>query len=306
MGGTRVLLFGASGFVGARVEAALLEDPRVGELIRVGRRDTGEPNRLRHDLASDGVDRLADLLRETSPGVVINCTGSLGGDTTALVRANVVVTSQLVAAMTVAAPMARLVALGSAAEYGVIPFGKQVSEDAYEAPVSAYGVTKLASTGLIRVAVRKGDLDAVVLRPFNPIGPGVPLDSVLGRAAVSIREALEAGRDHIVMGPLGAYRDFVDVRDVATAITAAALAPRLGEPVLNVGTGVATTTRDAVGMLAESAGFKGRVVESNPAPDRSASVNWIAADTSRITRTLGWAPTHDLPDSVAACWSIGV
>lgn len=306
MGGTRVLLFGASGFVGARVEAALLEDPRVGELIRVGRRDTGEPNRLRHDLASDGVDRLADLLRETSPGVVINCTGSLGGDTTALVRANVVVTSQLVAAMTVAAPMARLVALGSAAEYGVIPFGKQVSEDAYEAPVSAYGVTKLASTGLIRVAVRKGDLDAVVLRPFNPIGPGVPLDSVLGRAAVSIREALEAGRDHIVMGPLGAYRDFVDVRDVATTITAAALAPRLGEPVLNVGTGVATTTRDAVGMLAESAGFKGRVVESNPAPDRSASVNWIAADTSRITRTLGWAPTHDLHDSVAACWSIGV
>ena len=55
--------------------------------------------------------------------------------------------------------------------------------------------------------------------------------------------------------------------------------------------------------LAEVAGFRGRVIESGPAQPRSGAVTWMAADTTRARRALGWSPHHDLADSVRAVWA---
>lgn len=298
----RVLLFGASGFLGRAVAEALARDPRVGSLIRVGRQEPADQSWVRHDLVVGTMDELSWLLRNTQPEIIINCTGRLSGTTVELVDANVLVTARLLDVVAAVIPAARMVMVGSAAEYGVVPFGQPVAEDDPTSPVAEYGATRLASTQLARLAAMEGRLDAVVLRVFNPIGPGLPAETLLGRAAASMRAALERGDDHIQLGPLDAYRDFVDVRDVATAIRAAALADRVEEPVLNVGSGVAVAARDAVKLLAEVAGFTGRVLESAVAPARSSAVNWIAADLTKIKKSLGWTPTYDLRDSVLASW----
>src|SRR5262249_53834376 len=192
---------------------------------------------ISHDLLTAGTDELAALLRSTRPDAVINCVGRLSGDTVQLVEANVLITARMIEAVSRATPGARLVVLGSAAEYGQTPYGARVDEDHPAGPIAPYGVTRLASTQLVLLAASAQQLDAVVLRVFNPIGPGVPPENLLGRAAAALRMALEGGKDTVVLGPLGAYRDLVDVRDVATAITAAALADQVKDRVLNVGTG---------------------------------------------------------------------
>lgn len=299
-----VLVFGASGFLGSRVVKALAADPRAGEVIRVGRRtgDQGTGRWFRHDLVEGDVDDLARILREASPDVVVNCAGRLSGGAAQLVEANALATARLIDAIATQTPSTRLVTLGSAAEYGVVPVGHPVSEDHPVRPVSGYGLTRLASTQLVQVAVDAGHLDGVALRVFNPIGPGIAQENLLGRAVTRLREAVASGADHIVLGPLGAHRDFVDVRDVALAITAASLADQVDEPVLNVGSGTAVLARDVVSLLARTAGFTGAVRETAPAPSRSARVDWIAADLSRVGRCLGWAPQYDLEASVRACW----
>jgi NDP-hexose 4-ketoreductase len=167
--------------------------------------------------------------------------------------------------------------------------------------VSAYGITKLASTLLVRDAVVAGRLNGVALRIFNPVGADPQAGTVLGRAAREIRSALATGAD-ITLGPLGVYRDFVDVTDVAAAITTAALTPVLPAPVLNVGSGRAVAVRDAVATLAGVAGFDGKVIESDPPHSRSGAVTWIAADTTLTRRTLGWFPQHDLTTSIRNLW----
>jgi NDP-hexose 4-ketoreductase len=304
MGGARLLLLGASGFLGRAVGEVLDSDAQVEAVVRVTSRapDGADADGwVRHDLFASPPENLVGLLRTTRPDVVVNCVGKLAGTEEALVAANVLLPARLVDAMPAAAPDARLVTIGSAAEYGVVPQGVPVTEDAPTAPVGSYGVTKLAATQLVRLAARNRRLEGVVLRVFNPIGPHVPTENLLGRAASGLRTALEIGQDSVRFGPLAAYRDFVDVRDVASAVRAVALAPAVPEPVLNVGSGMAIRARDAVSRLAELAGYTGRLEESEAPPSRSAAVDWIAADTSRL-RTLGWTPRHDLDSSLQAVW----
>src|SRR6185369_8517230 len=123
----RVLLFGASGFVGGAVRTALAADPRVGALTC--------PPRARHDLVGGDLAALTALVRETRPDVIVNCTGRLTGTGLDLAEANTLVTARLVEAVAAATPGARLVRLGSASEYGVVAQGVSVAEDHPCAPV---------------------------------------------------------------------------------------------------------------------------------------------------------------------------
>ncbi|MBF6593630.1 MAG: NAD(P)-dependent oxidoreductase [Thermaceae bacterium] len=299
----RVLLLGASGFLGRHIHQALRQEAQVASVVCLGRknRPASDPW-VQHDLSQGSLEALVSIIQQAQPDVVINAVGSLVGSVLELVEANVLVVAKIIEAVARAAPQARLVKLGSAGEYGVVETGIAVNEDSPTHPVSVYGITRLASAQLVALAKLEGRLDGVVLRVFNPIGAGLPAENMLGRAASQMRQARKQGRDYIEMGPLGAYRDFVDVRDVARAVVKAALAAPLEAPILNVGSGQAVCNRELVQLLAATAGFQGQILEANPAPARSASVNWIQADISRIRQTLGWEPIYSLKDSVEYLW----
>ena len=84
------------------------------------------------------------------------------------------------------------------------------------------------------------------------------------------------------------------MRDLAALIVAAVLAPQLRHRVVNAGSGRAVTAREAVELLAEAAGYGGRIREDGTGPQRSTAVDWIRADISRAGGELGWAPVRDL------------
>ena len=292
---THVLVFGASGFIGRHVRDALIQDGRVDRVTTPGR------NRL--DLLAAEVDELASLLRRLAPDVVVNCTGRLDGTAYQLLRANTLVPAKLVDAIADVDPAIRLIRLGSAGEYGPVPHGHAVTEDDQAAPVGDYGLSHLAATRLLELARAAGRADAVTLRVFNPIGPGLRDENLLGRAAARLRDAVATGADFITMGPLSPYRDFLDARDLGRAVVAAALAPTLPAAVINVGSGRAVPARTAVELLAEAAGFRGELREERTTPSRSATVDWMLADISRAVEVLGWRPTHELADSTKAIWA---
>lgn len=285
---TRILLFGSTGLLGRQIHAALTADAVVTA-----------PTRADCDLATTGVAELARLLAAVRPDVVVNCAGRTVGDNAELIRIHLLAVAALAEAMADVVPGTRLVRIGSAAEYGVVPSGRPVGEDDPARPVSPYGFSHLAATQFGELVSTDGRVEVVTLRVFNPVGPGLPADSALGRAAALLRRG---GRSPLAVRLLDTVRDFVDLRDIAAAVRAAALATRLPHRLFNVGSGRPVGVRDAVTCLARAAGHSGELGtgEFSPTVNRSAAVPWMCADISRARQVLGWSPSYDLTDSVKA------
>jgi nucleoside-diphosphate-sugar epimerase len=297
----RVLVLGASGFLGAHIGAALAGDGRAGDMIGVARTaDPGRPDLRSVDLAAPDAP-LDALLSSVRPDVVVNAAGRTAGTADELEALNVAAVERLLAALTRRSPGARLVHLGSAAEYGPGPAGRSTTETDEPRPQGPYGETKLAATQAVVAAAAAGR-DTVVLRVFNPLGAGMDAATLPGTAARRLAAARAAGEGRVSLGPLGAHRDFVAAADVATAVTAAAFGPGVPGGILNVGSGHARPVRDVVRLLAEAAGYTGEVVEADPGSARSGAVSWSQADVSRIAVVLGWAPRVSLEEAVTALW----
>jgi NDP-hexose 4-ketoreductase len=291
----RLLIVGASGFLGTHVR---YQATAAGiEVITAGRSAiAGLPRHQHLDLAEDDPARIATVLAEVAPDVVVNCAGVTVGDPGALAMINVSGTYALVKAMLLAPVPARLVHLGSAAEYGPTEPGVPVSERTDPRPAGGYGVTKLAGTRLVELGITAG-LDGVALRVFNPVGPGASPTSLPGRLAAE----LHRGTD-IRLGSLDAVRDFVDARDVADAVLAAAAAPALPHPVLNIGSGRGTPVRALVKELLAISGYTGAVHEDAPDLPRPQDIAWQQADISCAREDLGWVPERELATSLNDLW----
>jgi len=293
------MVIGASGFLGAHVRhracAAGLE------VVTAGRSELpGSPRHQPVDLAVETPARIAAILADMAPDAVVNCAGATVGTPDVLAAANVSGTYALVTAMILAGTRARLVHLGSAAEYGCTERGVPVTEQVPPRPAGIYGVTKLAGTRLVELAAAAG-LDAVVLRVFNPVGPGAPRSGLPGRLAAELRRALTHGSE-VRLGSLDAVRDFVDARDVADAAIAAAAAPVLRRPVLNIGSGRGVPVRVMVQELITTSGYTGIVHQDAPGATRSADIPWQQADIRCAIEDLSWKPCRDLVTSLTDLW----
>lgn len=293
---TRVLVLGARGFLGAHVAAAARVHPGVEEVLAPPRSDL--------DL-EDGVGPVREVLQRAAPDVVLLCTGRLDGTATELTAAHVGAVAVLVDALTGLGRPARLVRLGSAGEYGPVPWGRSVREDDPTWPVTAYGASHLAATHLLRTATLRGPLTGTTVRVFNPVGAGGHGPSLVGQATARIRRAQQEGARQIVTAPLTTWRDLVDAEDVAQAVLAAALLPDPPPPVVNVGSGRAVATREVVDLLVTLTGWHGDVREDGPPPARSAGVAWMQADITLARKALGWAPHRSLVDSLHDVWTDG-
>jgi len=303
----RVLLLGASGFLGSHIADLLAADPDI-ELVRQARSPAamkiGQSVAL--DLASAPGEEVASVLVSLRPDVIVNAAGATIGTDQEFETANLAVVRSLLAALSQSglAPAARIIQLGSAAEYGRTAPGTPISEATTPQPISAYGRSKLAATRLLLDAVDRGDLSGIVLRIFNPVGRRISAESLLGAAARQMHAALRQGSDEIALGPLDDYRDFVDARDVADAVRAALAAPpdvRRGA-IVNIGRGVALQAREAVALLADAAGYRGGIVETQPGSTRSQGVAWQAADISLARATLAWEPRRSVAEAMRALW----
>jgi dTDP-L-rhamnose 4-epimerase len=162
-----------------------------------------------------------------------------------------------------------------------------VGEDAPVDPRNVYATTKLAQEHLAAAWARSTGGSAVSLRYHNVYGPGMPRDTPYAGVASFFRSSLARGEAPRVFEDGGQRRDFVHVRDVATANTAALEAEaRAGALVAyNTGSGEPHTVGEMAQALASAYGGPYPVVTGEY---RLGDVRHITADSSRLRAELGW------------------
>ncbi len=254
------LLTGASGFVGRHVLHALQAGGEglarsETRIIVLGRRcpsDWPDAQFVTADL--DDSAGLRRAIEQVAPDFVVHTAGKTPpASDNELYQANFWGTMHLLYALRPLSKHVRLVLSGSAAELGhVDPAALPVAETHPCDPRDAYGRSKWLATQ--RGLADCSQLEVMVARVFNPIGPGLPETQAFGRFAARLAGP---GPDplELSVGDLDARRDFVDVRDVARAMVAVALRGE-ARHVYHIGTGHSHPVADGLEYLIRLSGRK--------------------------------------------------
>jgi nucleoside-diphosphate-sugar epimerase len=167
-------------------------------------------------------------------------------------------------------------------------------EDALPAPISPYGVTKLAAEHLVDTYRHEFDVPGTSLRYFTVYGPRQRPDMAFHKFGKAALEGTPIG----VYGDGHQSRDFTFIDDIVAANRAAMDALVAGDPggTYNLGGGSTVTVREVVAMLGE---ILGREVEASFGDTQPGDVRHTSADTTRAREAIGFVPKVDLREGLA-------
>ncbi|MGC9436284.1 MAG: NAD-dependent epimerase/dehydratase family protein, partial [Methanomicrobiales archaeon] len=288
-----ILITGATGFTGRH----LAEHCRhlLGNADLHGTylsRAPGESRDIRyHHCDYRDVDETRDLIEEIIPDAVIHLAGLTRGSLAELLSANAVGTDTLLSAIGEVNPECRVLVVSSSAVYGYA--GEDpITEDRQPAPLSAYGVSKVAQEAVAFLHHRKEGLAVCIARPFNLIGPGLSQRFVCGKIISQANEIRSGESETIDLIAVDSRRDFIDVRDAVRAYVDIVFHPRFEEEcageIFNVGSGRGTPVSDLIGSAESACGMTlPLTLHPSPPPDPIPSQK---ADISRISSVTGWEP----------------
>jgi len=164
-------------------------------------------------------------------------------------------------------------------------------ETAPKAPISPYGVSKLAGEYYMRALAALRGFEAVAMRYANVFGPRQDPKSEAGVVSIFVSRLLE-DRPLTVFGNGLQTRDYVFVRDVARAnVLASTAAVPSGDGIDATAFNIATAKQTNVLELAEMVGrVMGRKPEIEFAPARAGELFRSSLDVSKARKVLGWKP----------------
>lgn len=196
-------------------------------------------------------------------------------------------------------PFCRILSVGSSEEYGNVDKDKlPIREDQALNPLSPYAVARVSQEMLSRIFCASFDLDIIMTRSFNHIGPGQDERFVVPSFVKRIAGIKAEGHSEgiIETGDLSVIRDFVDVRDVVRAYYMLLLNGKKGE-VYNICSGRAICLKDLVHMIAEQMGIK-ITTYVNAELIRPQDNKIVVGSPFKIESELGWHPEIGLSRTI--------
>ncbi len=296
----RILVTGGAGFIGSNLVAALLEDPRVGQVRVLDNLSTGsmlnlEPftgnpafsfikGDIRHYQtcldACDGIDlithqaALGSVPRSIADPLTthdVNITGALNIFTAAKEK-----------------EIRRVVYAASSSTYGDHP-GLPKVEDQIGRPLSPYAVTKYVNELYARVYADLYEMEFIGLRYFNIFGPSQNPQGPYAAVIPLFVKALLNGESPTMNGDGSHSRDFTFVGNAVSANILSLFTDRKEavNQVYNIACGEQTTLLELFNRLKLEAGS---ALAPLFGPDRKGDVKHSLADITKAKELLDYAP----------------
>lgn len=184
--------------------------------------------------------------------------------------------------------------IGSGEEYGKVAEEENpISESHKTHPANIYAASKTCQNMLGKIYADAYDLNIIMVRAFNHIGPGQSADFVVSDFCKQTAE-IEKGKIKpiIHVGNLSTKRDFTDVRDIVRAYRLLSIKGEKGET-YNIGSGKAIEVKKILDLIIKNSTAEIKI-EKDESKYRPVDVPVIEADISKITSCIGWKPEIDI------------
>lgn len=286
--GRRVLVTGASGFLGGAVCDVLLG--AGAEVHGTGRSRLPPREVVAHHASRP--DDLGEIVARVRPEVVLHLASpvELGREPElyARLRPGILDASAALGRACLQAGV-RLVHVGTCEELagGTVPFGPEAL-----APTSPYSALKAAAAAWLQMLARTHGLELVVARPFRCFGPG----EARGLVPAACRAALLGQPLPTTDGRQ--VREWNHVDAVAKGLVALAASPRAAGGAWNLGGGPRLSVAEVVARIFARAGAEPSLVQAGALPRRPGEVEAFWGDHAATDALIGPLPHPPLDEAL--------
>ena len=289
----KALITGIDGFVGNYLTANLLNDgyevygtsiiPNYKkENVKIFNMDLLDKNRVLEIISKVKPDKIFHLAGQSAVGLSWK-------NPTLTFDVNVNGTINLLEVLRVKNINTKILIIGSSDQYGIIKEEDcPINENQEQNPQSPYGISKKTQEEIALLYSKVYNMNIIVARPFNHIGPGQNKNFVVPDFASKIIDIERGAVPIIKVGNLDTYRDFTDVRDIVRAYVLLLEKGNIGE-IYNIGSGKAIRVQEILDKLINLSRLP-ISVEIDPDKFRPIDVPLVLCDNSKINSDTGWEP----------------
>ncbi len=300
----KALIIGAAGFVGPYLAAELSDGQGMEVYATKLPHEHLDIIRARvHDLNILNKEEIVDLLSRLRPDYIFHLAAQSSVAVSwrnpgLTIDINVKGSVNMLDAVRELDYRPRVLLIGSGEEYGhVLPEEIPIREDNYLRPGNIYAATKACQNMIAKIYTDAYDMELIMVRAFNHIGPGQAPRFVVSEFCKQVVEIEKGLREPVIMvGNLKAKRDFTDVRDVVRAYALLVQHGSAGET-YNVGSGHAVEIREILDLIISKARV-GMEVKVDPEKLRPVDVPIIEADTAKLKKATGWEQKISLEQTI--------
>ena len=303
----KVLLTGGAGFIGSHVADLLLEkgcDLTVIDNLSFGRREHLNAAATFATMDLIERDRVLQLVAEHRFDTIVHLAAIhfipfCNQNPNLACRSNIEGTQNLLDAASAAGSVKRIFIASTAAVYPDMP--GPIAETVSRAPMDVYGMTKSANEEQAAIHALRNETSVSIGRFFNAVGARETNPHLIPDILQRIKQS-----DRIEIGNVSPKRDYIDVRDMATAVVTMLDGNRGKLDTCNIGTGKSYDVEQITKLISD---IHGREIHLDPSPRliRKVERQNLQAQVDRIAFRYGWRARYSISDAVhyAYQWIVG-
>ncbi|MGL5258293.1 MAG: GDP-mannose 4,6-dehydratase [Proteocatella sp.] len=293
----KALITGIDGFVGYHLYKLLISQGIEVHGTTINKEYINEDITVHH-MNLLNKDEVINVIKKVSPNYVYHLAGQSAvglswKEPVLTMNVNVNGTINLLDAIREQKINCRTLIIGSSDQYGPVTLDMcPIKETQSLNPVSPYGISKCTQEQIAKLYADAYEMDIVMVRAFNHIGPMQGKNFVVADFASRIVEIERGSEPVLKVGNLDAYRDFTDVRDIVKGYALLLNKGHSGE-IYNIGSGKSIKVKDILNILVEYSKVEIKI-ELDSSKMRPIDVPKVECDNSKIKKHTGWDIENDV------------
>lgn len=296
----RVLIFGASGFVGSYLSQEFIDNGYkvVGTDKVNGHMLPTEVEFYETDLMKNS--EVENLINNVAPDIIVNLAAisSVGYSWNIpqiTVQINVIGALNIMEAARKSEKKPKILFVGSSEEYVI---SNTLIDESTELNASnPYGISKVTQEQFAKLYRDQYGLKVYCVRPFNHTGVGQRESFVLPSFCKQVAEIEKSGTSGVIkVGNLQVKRDFSHVKDIVRAYRMIVESNDC-EKIYNIGSGKAYSLNEMLNYIVGLSNQK-ITVEIDPERFRPTDQPVVCCNNDLIRKNLGWEPQYTVFDAL--------